>query len=164
MSVTPAFTRDLSLGISGADVRSLQDMLIAQGYLASGSNTGYFGLLTQSALGKYQKAKDITPASGYFSATTKASLVGTTSAASPIAQLITKALTKGMYDPEVVILQQIFQTLLGIYPQGLASGYFGDYTLKAVKKFQFQYNIVSSVDDEGYGIVGPKTRAKLNKL
>jgi hypothetical protein len=38
------------------------------------------------------------------------------------------------------------------------------YQEKAIKKFQIQHKIVSSEKETGYGVVGPKTRAKLNEL
>lgn len=54
-----AATRSLTLDDSGADVTALQNLLIAQGYLAAGYNTGYFGSLTLAALEKFQCAKGI---------------------------------------------------------------------------------------------------------
>ena len=52
----------------------------------------------------------------------------------------------------------------GIYPEKKVTGIFGDLTEKAIKKFQIQNKIVSNENETGYGIVGPKTRAKLNEL
>ena len=46
--------RSLYLGLTGADVKILQEKLITLGYLAEGKNTGYFGALTASALKKFQ--------------------------------------------------------------------------------------------------------------
>ena len=54
-----AAARSLSLGDSGTDVTALQNTLIAQGYLAAGKNSGYFGPLTQAALEKFQCAHDV---------------------------------------------------------------------------------------------------------
>ena len=54
-----AATRSLSLGLSGADVTSLQKSLIASGYLVNRYATGYFGSLTDSALKKFQCDKEI---------------------------------------------------------------------------------------------------------
>jgi murein L,D-transpeptidase YcbB/YkuD len=52
-------TRTLSKGISSADVTQLQNFLIAQGMLAAGNNTGYFGNLTEAAVMKWQAAHGI---------------------------------------------------------------------------------------------------------
>jgi len=60
-----SFTKDLTLGSRGADVTALQTLLINEGYLSS-SATGYFGAMTKAALIKYQMAKGISPASGFF--------------------------------------------------------------------------------------------------
>ena len=165
-TTSSTFMRDLFYGIEGIDVKELQDILISEGYLAKGKNTGYFGYLTQTALVKYQKAKAIIPAVGYFGPKTRA-LFGTSTPIQPIQgthSLLTKVLVLGMTDPEVTILQQILKTLPDIYPEGIVSGYFGNLTLKAVKKFQLEYNIVSKPTDIGYGVVGPATRAKLNQM
>jgi peptidoglycan hydrolase-like protein with peptidoglycan-binding domain len=51
--------RTLSRGISGSDVLALQQFLISQGLLVSGSATGYFGALTEAAVQKYQVQKGI---------------------------------------------------------------------------------------------------------
>ena len=45
-----------------------------------------------------------------------------------------------------------------IYPAKLITGYFGNLTREAVKRFQAKHGI------DPLGIVGPKTRAKLNEL
>lgn len=54
-----AAIRTLSLGSSGSDVTALQNALIAKKYLPEGKNTGYFGLLTQTAVQKFQCAQSI---------------------------------------------------------------------------------------------------------
>lgn len=60
-AATPALaaTRSLVYGNSGSDVTALQNALIAQGYLAAGKNTGYFGPLTEAAVKKFQCAEGI---------------------------------------------------------------------------------------------------------
>lgn len=65
-SVSCTFTRSLTVGSNGADVKCLQDALIAGGYLAAGNNTGYFGGLTKAAVVKWQTAAGVSPASGLF--------------------------------------------------------------------------------------------------
>jgi hypothetical protein len=73
------YTRDLTVGSTGADVTALQAFLIAQGDLtAVSAPTGYFGSLTQAALAKYQAANGITPSAGYFGPKTRAYLASLT--------------------------------------------------------------------------------------
>lgn len=70
---------------------------------------------------------------------------------------ITKTLYMGMFDEEVGIVQSFFKQFPVIYPEGLVTKYFGRLTQRAVRKFQ-SYEGIESV-----GIVGPKTRAKINQ-
>ena len=70
-----AYTRDLTLGSKGADVSALQQTLISGGFLtAVTAPTGYFGSLTQAALGKWQASVGISPTAGYFGAKSRAYL------------------------------------------------------------------------------------------
>jgi peptidoglycan hydrolase-like protein with peptidoglycan-binding domain len=76
-----SFTRNLKLGMKGLDVKLLQQFLNTHGFPVSkkgvgskGKETTKFGPATRSALIKYQKAKKITPASGYFGARTRSAL------------------------------------------------------------------------------------------
>ena len=162
------FSNDLSLNSKGNDVTALQQFLVNNGYLIipEGTSYGYFGALTRLALIKYQQAKGITPAVGYFGPKTRSAILNAVSTVQTglLKIKFTKTLKKGMADSEITTLQQILKNLPGIYPQGIVTGYFGNLTLQAVKNFQLQYNIVSSPTDGGYGIVGPKTREKLNQL
>ncbi len=64
---------------------------------------------------------------------------------------------------QVKALQQFLAQDKTLYPEGLITGYFGALTELAVQRFQERYGIAKN-GDEGYGIVGPKTRAKLNSL
>lgn len=72
------FTRDLHIGMKGEDVKELQKYLNNQGFSLAesgpgsvGSETLYFGLLTQSALAKFQEAHQIYPSVGYFGILTR---------------------------------------------------------------------------------------------
>lgn len=74
----PVFTRDLSLGDEGEDVRELQRFLNKVGYRISlfgagapGSETTYFGRATEAALIAFQKEHAIEPAAGYFGKITR---------------------------------------------------------------------------------------------
>ena len=77
-----------------------------------------------------------------------------------------KTLQRGSSGAEVKKLQEILAAMPDIYPEGLTTGYFGVLTRQAVQRFQSKYGIVSSGDENatGYGLVGPKTRKKLNEL
>lgn len=67
------FTRDLTVGSSGEDVKCLQQYLNASGYKVADSGAGspgsestYFGSKSQAAVAKWQAAKGLSPAVGYF--------------------------------------------------------------------------------------------------
>ncbi|MBX9906666.1 peptidoglycan-binding protein [Patescibacteria group bacterium] len=77
-TTSTTFTRDLTLGSSGADVTALQNVLIKNGYAIAAGATGYFGAQTQAALAKWQAAVGISPAAGYFGPISRAKLSGTT--------------------------------------------------------------------------------------
>ena len=66
------FTSDLTVGSTGSAVMALQQFLIGQGDLVLATPTQYFGALTQKALAKFQAAKGISPAAGYFGPKTRA--------------------------------------------------------------------------------------------
>lgn len=71
------FSRSLNLGSTGNDVKALQTFLINQNKgplaqkLAGVGASGYFGLLTKSALAEYQKSVGIDPSIGNFGPKTR---------------------------------------------------------------------------------------------
>jgi hypothetical protein len=82
ISSTFAFTRDLTLGSTGSDVRTLQQFLNAHGYVLAqsgagspGNETTLFGGLTRAQVIKFQKANAISPAVGYFGPITRAFII-----------------------------------------------------------------------------------------
>lgn len=83
---------------------------------------------------------------------------------------IMRELAKGSTGPDVKLLQQILNTdpdtcvsPTGLGSPGNESEFFGDLTEKAVQRFQIKYSI-ASINDPGFGIVGPKTREKLRQI
>lgn len=73
------FKKDLSLGMTDADVAELQRYLNSHGAQVAatgdgspGHETNYFGPLTMAALKKFQAAHGISPQSGYFGPLTRA--------------------------------------------------------------------------------------------
>lgn len=75
-------------------------------------------------------------------------------------------LYRGMKGDGVRKLQELLARDPQIYPSGEATGYYGFLTQAAVQNFQCKYNLVCGGDPEttGYGIVGPKTMAKINEV
>ncbi|MCL5016178.1 MAG: peptidoglycan-binding protein, partial [Patescibacteria group bacterium] len=72
-SVQCTFTRALTAGSTGADVKCLQEYLNASGFTVAASGAGsvgnettYFGPATKSAVAKWQAANGVTPSVGYF--------------------------------------------------------------------------------------------------
>lgn len=72
---TVTFTRDLTVGSSGADVTALQNVLMVS------PATGYFGSITKAAVQSYQASKGIAT-TGYVGPLTRAALNGSASTGS----------------------------------------------------------------------------------
>jgi len=80
---------------------------------------------------------------------------------------LTKTLKLGMTDAEVSKLQSFLKTMPDVYPEGLVTGYYGQLTAKAVKKFQEKNagDVLKPLGlSEGTGVVGEKTMEKMNKV
>lgn len=60
--------QDMTVGSTGSGVVVLQGLLSEMGYLnvPTGVPLGYFGALTQGAVGRYQAAQNVSPTAGYF--------------------------------------------------------------------------------------------------
>ncbi len=79
--------------------------------------------------------------------------------------IFSKLLYLGLKDTQVQKLQELLSANRTLYPEGKVTGFYGLLTQKAVQRFQCQYNIICSGSSvAGYGLVGPKTRQKLNEL
>ncbi|MCD6085618.1 fibronectin type III domain-containing protein [bacterium] len=83
-----------------------------------------------------------------------------------ISVIFTQNLYPGQKNEQVKKLQELLATDKDIYPEGLITGYYGTLTTKAVQKFQCKYNIICSGSPQttGWGLVGSKTRKKLNEV
>mgnify|MGYP000623573264 CR=1 FL=1 len=178
--VTAAAGDDLTLGSQGAKVTALQSFLISNNAgvsaraLANAGATGYFGPITQQALIEYQKSAGITPATGYYGATTRARILKTevpkpptaSSSASetipaPAGQMPTTDLVLGSRGSAVVWLQDyLIKKSVGLAAEDLkkatATGYFGAITQKALMEYQSANSITPS-----NGNFGPETRAHI---
>ena len=81
-TISTTFTKDLTLGSKGTEVKALQQFLVSKGDLVISVTTTYFGSMTKAALAKYQARVGISPAAGYFGPITRSYInslaVGTT--------------------------------------------------------------------------------------
>ena len=173
------FTRSLFNGISGEDVKCLQRYLNSSGFTLAltgpgspGSETSYFGSITEAGVIRWQAANNVSPAIGYFGPISRTKYIELAGGKipppppPPPGDNFTQTLYIGISSPQVTLLQQFFAKNSAIYPEALVTGYYGTLTEAAVKKFQAKYGIVSSGSPSttGYGLVGPKTREKLNEI
>ncbi|TSC68523.1 MAG: hypothetical protein G01um101456_610 [Parcubacteria group bacterium Gr01-1014_56] len=175
------FLKNLSLGMSSEDVRSLQTLLASdKDIYPEGTISGYYGPLTQKAVGQFQLKYGVVTSAGttgygnvgpktraklqeVFSGAAPALTPTTSPAATPTSALFSVNLIFGMQSSDVSRLQQLLATDSEIYPEAIVSGYFGQKTKEAVQRFQLKYKVVSSSSGAGYGVVGPKTRAALQE-
>ncbi|MBI3019757.1 MAG: peptidoglycan-binding protein [Parcubacteria group bacterium] len=163
----------------------------ASGAGSPGSETETFGPATESAVKKFQVKYGIAgPGSegyGFVGPKTRAKLeevfggtgVPAASVASPspvaaaVSPVFNGTLSSGMENADVKRLQQLLNSdpdtrvaSSGAGSVGNETNFFGPATEAAVKKFQAKYGIVSSGTPAttGYGLVGAKTRAKLQEV
>lgn len=169
------------------------DTLIASSGAGSpGKETNYFGPATKKAIQKFQqkhglaepgdegygtvgpktraKLNEIAGRASQTPAATSAVTVPSSVSPVPITALISRSLAKGVSHADVRVLQQILNndpdtqvSTNGAGSPGSETTLFGSATVLAVQKFQVKYGIAKPGDD-GYGTVGPRTRAKLNEL
>lgn len=150
---------------------------------SSGNQTVTISLLPSKKIGEYDstRAKSITltvkppiqlPVASVAPIVVPAALtISTTAVVSPVLLnapkfVFTQVLRKGSKGVQVIALQDFFKKDPAIYPEGIVSGYFGPATERAVQHFQKKYGLVTSgsPNTTGFGVVGPKTRSKLNEL
>lgn len=79
---------------------------------------------------------------------------------------IGRVLKLGSSGQDVSRLQQFLARDRSIYPEAIVSGYYGELTQAAVRRWQVKYNIVSSGTPEttGFGVTGPRTAAAIALL
>lgn len=173
LSSNKVTVKRLQKGTRGEEVKKLQEVLHARGYLKEDEMTGFFGAATEGAVKKIQKANGISP-EGFVGPLT-AALIDSLSikdknvkpsqqeALTPKQEIggrgITQDLSLGDKGPEVVTLQEFLQRgAWGIPDDGPVTGYYGKVTAKAVTKFQQANGL------EAIGVVGLRTRGLINKL
>lgn len=165
------FARDLSRGMSGEDVKTLQIFLIERGHSILAGATGYFGPQTQNTLTAFQATHGISPATGYFGPKTRSFMNGTSQTATGTILYIAQAsavfirdLKRGDVGDDVKALQGfLIHKSVGPVARALAeadsTGFFGTLTKNALVEFQRANNISPAT-----GYFGPKTRALVRNL
>ena len=169
--------RNLSVGSTGEDVKSLQTVLLNEGVYPSGLITGYFGQMTFEAVKRFQEKysseilvpADLTSGNGYVGVGTRKkinSLLGKQTSEITTSSGLLRNLSVGSTGEDVKSLQTVLLNE-GVYPSGLITGYFGQMTFEAVKRFQEKYSseiLVPADLTSGNGYVGVGTRKKVNQL
>ena len=170
--------KDLKLGSSGEEVRTLQKVLINEGvWEVEVGATGYFGPITKTALAKFQEKYsqdilrpfDLESGTGYFGSKTKAYLerLSLSALVKQEELIFNRNLSLGIKGDDVKILQE---TLIkeGVWQRSDvgATGYFGPITQAALIKYQEKYasEILEPLGlKKGTGYFGSSTRFYLNK-
>ncbi len=88
-----------------------------------------------------------------------------------VSPVFNRTLQFGMVGEDVKRLQELLnsdpETLVAVSDAGSPGNetdFFGNLSRRAVGKFQLKYSVIASEEDNGYGIVGPRTRAKLAEV
>ncbi|HYE59778.1 MAG TPA: peptidoglycan-binding protein [Candidatus Kapabacteria bacterium] len=156
-TVSVLLSRTLRYGDTGPEVIRLQERLTQLRFLATKAPFGFYGPQTMAAVRAFQKSKGI-PQTGSVDKATLNAFNGTVSdtvlAPKKASAVFTRTLSRGQSGADVRALQTFLFTegYLTVSP----TGYFGPVTEEAVKKLQRAWNI------EPVGVVGPKTRQRLN--
>jgi peptidoglycan hydrolase-like protein with peptidoglycan-binding domain len=124
----------LRQGSTGADVKAVQQALMAAGVAVRGGADGVFGSATKSAVSAFQSTKGL-PGTGAVDAATAAAL-GLAPSAAPVAASGSGAiLSVGSKGEAVKALQKALMAA-GVFVPGGADGSFGQATKTAVSSFQ----------------------------
>ncbi len=164
LSPTDHFNQVFKKGDKDIEIEHLQEILSIDGNSYPEKYvTGYFGELTEAATKRFQ-AKHRLPQTGVIDAVTQAELniLSKSKVKLEIPQdyaLIEADLYIGDKNTDDVADLQTYLMYEGSYPEGLVTGYFGNLTKAAVKRFQAKYGI-----DPVTGNVAYKTRHKMKQL
>src|SRR3989344_2535663 len=136
--------------------------------LAKPGSTGYgvVGPVTRAMLNAVALTASTAPAASVTALASSSTSVPKVS----VGTLISVALKKGRTGERVRPLQKVLNSDAetrvsesGVGSPGNETTSFGPATLRAIQKFQEKYGIAMQ-GDEGCGLVGPKTRAKINEI
>ncbi|OIP80222.1 hypothetical protein COW94_03585 [Candidatus Peregrinibacteria bacterium CG22_combo_CG10-13_8_21_14_all_44_10] len=188
---TQLFSSDLWYGTQNDDVQKLQEYLAILGYY-NDDITGYYGDDTWQAVFDFQVDQEIVDDSwdfgaGHFGISTRRSIdkaLADVEIEKELEQIdflkeglakiqqytdlsedpvyFTNSLALGSSGEDVYSLQVELQNLgyFLIEP----TGYYGEVTQHAVFKLQQKLGLVTTMEDEGAGVAGPKTRSTINEI
>ena len=139
-------------GKQGTDVAELQRQLAAAGYF-NAKATGFYGLLTEDAVTRFQRANGLTP-DGIAGPQTLAKLRNRVPSGQNTSSTNNGVLSRGKRGPAVTQLQNSLKAS-GSY-NGPTTGYFGSMTEAAVKRFQAANGLTAD------GKAGPRTLSALS--
>lgn len=181
------FPYDLWLDQTSPTVKEMETILHDLGYLALDPDETY-DEVTAEAIFHFQRDNDIVYSrdelgAGHFGPATRVTIekakesfekgeyVNQTAYLGKIQEyedlkeefsVYTKDLYLGVKGDLVVKLQEDL-IALG-YLRTAPTGYYGEVTENAVRRFQMKTGLIASADEHGAGVVGPKTRAILNDI
>jgi len=139
------------------EVLALQKLLQCLNYFpADVEPNGNFGMTTEAAVVKFQNDYGLDPV-GYVGPGTREELNKYPSGPCEKTMVFESYLETGTSGEEVLALQKLLQCLEYFSADVVPNGVFGPATEAAVREFQ------SDNDIEALGVVGPLTRAELNK-
>lgn len=139
-TVSTTFSRNLTVGSTGSDVKDLQKFLNSKGYTVASSGPGsagnessYFGPATRAALAKYQAAQGISPAVGYFGPITMKSVNSMTASTTTTTTTTTGGTTTTVTVPSGtgLVVSSPEQPAAGLAPENAARVPFTKFTLTA---------------------------------
>lgn len=151
----------LKPGASGDAVKTLQQQLKALGHFTYSDITGYYGAITAAAVKAFQKEAGL-PVTGVADSATLAKLrEALAKKAQPVSAKQPISLTIGASGDKVKEVQTKLKQL-GYFTYPEITGYFGQATAEAVKKFQQseKLQVTGIVDDETYTRLAAQAPAK----
>ena len=143
-------TSTMRLGSKGAEVKELQQKLAEEGLLEDRFVTGFFGPNTEQAVRDYQKKNGINQTGVVAEKTLEAMFTDKT--------IDPKLVLRNGDENEQVLKLQKALFSMGYLDETSVTGYFGDKTEAAVKKFQGEKGISQT------GVAAEKTLTKINTL
>ena len=158
----------MEFGSSGNSVKLLQQNLKNLGFFSE-EITGFFGNETKKSLIEFQIAHHIISSenetgAGIFGPKTSRKLsqqiaqnkISNTDSKNQFDPFFSKKIAFGEKNDSVKLLQQNLKNL-GFFSEEI-TGFFGNETKKSLIEFQIAHHIISSENETGAGIFGPKTK------